>query len=194
MLCLDHRLCGGGYPQPILTKAAELNDDNESIEHKFFPLYNKILWYWFPLTEDYDICPKWSIPDSRKIEDFSINFVIEHHHHPLLLIEIKPPVDFQFDSGRNVAIAHLINRLDEIGPKNLYADRLYAISAIGKKWRACYTLKGKNSEGGGHPVEGVALKSSLRSAHPECWNPDITSNASWVALRDIVETIKGYVG
>jgi hypothetical protein len=54
-------------------------------------------------------------------------------------------------------------------------------------------LKGKGSEGGGQPVKGVAVKNSLRSAHPKYWNPDITSNASWVALRDIVETIKGYV-
>jgi hypothetical protein len=69
---------------------------------------------------------------------------------------------------------------------------LYAISAIGKRWRACYTLKGKSSEGG-HPVKGVAVKNSLRSPHPECWNPDITSNTSYVALQNIVETIKGYV-
>lgn len=50
--CLDARLRGGGYPQYILTKAAEpeLNDDNESIETKFYPLNNKILNYWFPPT------------------------------------------------------------------------------------------------------------------------------------------------
>lgn len=42
--CLVLRLYGGSsYPQYILTKAAELNNDNETMESKFFPLYIKIL-------------------------------------------------------------------------------------------------------------------------------------------------------
>ena len=45
ILFLVLRLRGGGYPQYILIKAAELNNDNESIETKFYPLYNKILNY-----------------------------------------------------------------------------------------------------------------------------------------------------
>jgi hypothetical protein len=111
-----------------------------------------------------------------------------------LLIEIKPPSDFESESGRGVAISQVINHLDAIGPKNLHADRLYAISAIGKRWRACYTLKGKSSEDGpARAVKGISAKNSLRSAHAECWNPDITSDASWAALQSIVETIKGYV-
>jgi hypothetical protein len=122
----------------------------------------------------------------------TITFVIEHHQHPLLLVEIKPPSDFQLDSGRAGAIIQVIVRLDDIGPRNLHADRLYAISAIGKRWRACYALKGRGSKGG-QPVKGVAARNSLSSARPECWNPDITSDASWAALQSVVETIKGYV-
>lgn len=110
----------------------------------------------------------------------------------MLLVDIKPPSDFQFNSGRSTAISQVITYLDEIGPNNLYADRLYVISAIGKRWRACYTLKGKNIEGG-WPVKGLAVKNSLSSTDSKCWNPDITSNTSYVALQNIVETIKGYV-
>jgi hypothetical protein len=69
---------------------------------------------------------------------------------------------------------------------------LYAISAIGKRWRACYALKGNGSKGG-RSVKGIAAANSLRSTKEDCWNPDITSNASWAALQSIVETIKGYV-
>ena len=193
ILCLVLHPCGGGYPQYILTKAAELNDNfNEKMEQKFFSLYDKILNYWFPPTEGFDVCPQWLVPDSRRFDDFTTSFAIEHNQHPLLLIEIKPPSDFQFDSGRNGAILQVINHLDEIGPKNLHADRLYAISAIGKRWRACYALKGNSSQGG-QPVKGVAKRNSLSSAHPECWNPDITSEASWKAFQGIVDTIKGYV-
>jgi len=169
-----------------------LNSDNESIETKFYPLYDKILNYWFPPTEGYDVSPQWSIPGSRKTVDFSITFVIEHHQHPFLLVDIRPPVDFQLESGRDAAIIQVICHLDEIGPNNQHSDRLYAISAIGKRWRACYALKGNGSKGG-QPVKGVAEANSLRSSNPGCWNPDITSNASWAALQSIVETIKGYV-
>jgi hypothetical protein len=193
---LDRHLHGGGYPQYILTKAArpELNNCNDSTEQKFFPLYDKILNYWFPSAEGYDVCPLWSIPGSQRLDGygFPISYVVEHLDHPLLLVEIKPPSDFQSDLGRDLAISQVITHLDEIGPNNLHADRLYAISAIGKRWRACYTLKGKGIECG-WPVRGVAIKNSLKSAHPECWNLDITSNASWTALQSIVKIIKGYV-
>src|SRR6266566_4617119 len=180
ILCLVLRLCGGGYPQYILNKATELNNDNESNERLFFPLYLKIFDYWFPPTEGYDICPWWTTPDNNS----TITCVIEHHEHPFLLVEIKPPSDFRSDSGRAAAIVQVTDHLDEIGPTNLHADRLFAVSAIGKRWRACYALKGKGSKGG-QPVKGVAVKNSLRSADPECWNSDITSDASWAALQRI---------
>jgi len=166
-----------------------LNDDNESDERKFFSLYDKIVNYWFPSTEDYDITPKRPFSDSK---DLTIDFAIEHDHHPLLLIEIQPPLAFQSDLVRRIAIGRVINHLDKIGSKNLHTDRLYAISAFGKRWRACYILKGMNSEGA-RPVKGIAIKNSFRSGHPECWNADITSYASWAALQRIVETIKGHV-
>ena len=70
---------------------------------------------------------------------------------------------------------------------------MYAISAIGKRWTACYVLKGESSEYG-KPVKGIAKVSSLRSPDQECWDPDITSEASWAALQSIVEEIKGYIG
>jgi hypothetical protein len=62
---------------------------------------------------------------------------------------------------------------------------------VGKRWRASYVAKGKGSKGG-QAVKGIAAVNSLRSADPGCWNPDITSEASWEALQSIVETIKGY--
>ena len=75
---------------------------------------------------------------------------------------------------------------------NQYADRLYAISVVGKRWRACYTLMGHGEEAG-RPVKGIVTPNSYKSFRRECWNPDITSDTSWVALQGIVKTIKGYV-
>ncbi|KAK0219675.1 hypothetical protein EDD85DRAFT_336073 [Armillaria nabsnona] len=95
------RLRGGGYPQYILAKAVELSNDNETTEAKFYPLYDKILNYWFPPTDGFDVSPQWVIPDNRKAADFAIAFVIEFHRRPLLLVEIKSRLDFRLDSGRD---------------------------------------------------------------------------------------------
>ena len=90
--------------------------------------------------------------------------------------------------GCESAIRQITYYLDVVGPTNQQAERLYAISAVGKKWRAVYVGKGKGSRG----VKGIATVNSLRSADLECWNEDITSEVSWEVLKGIVETIKGY--
>lgn len=158
----------------------------------FFPLYDKILYYWFPPSEGYDVCVQWPIPDGDPTGDLPISFVIEHNSYPLLLVNVGAPTDFRFQSGRSHSRATAFCHLDFVGPTNDYSDRLYEIAAIGKRWRAWYTPKG----GGGEEVravKGVARVNSIRSDKPDCWNPDITSDASWTALQSIVETIKGYV-
>jgi len=186
------RVRGGAPPAYIVTKATELNNDNETIETKFYPLFDKILNFWFPPAEGFDVNPQWTIPDTRKAVDFTITFVVAHAQRILLIVEIKPPSDFHLDSGREAAIVQIMQRLDEIGPSNTHLDRLYAISAVGKRWRACYSRKLKGSKNA-QAVRGIAVKTSLRSADEDCWNPDITSNDSWTALGKIVEKIKDYL-
>ncbi|KAH9036389.1 hypothetical protein EDB85DRAFT_2086888 [Lactarius pseudohatsudake] len=182
---------GSSYPQYILKTAARLDDDQETIGSKFFPLYDNILDYWFPPAHGYDICPHW-LPDSTTDEDFNVTLVIEYKERPFLLLEIKPPCDFHRDSGREGAINQIMELFDEVGPNNEHTERLYAISAIGKRWRAGYVTMGNGSEGG-HPVKGIAKVNSLNSADPDCWNPDVSSDASWSALQKIADTIKGYM-
>ncbi|KAH9166324.1 hypothetical protein EDB89DRAFT_222314 [Lactarius sanguifluus] len=186
ILCL-----GSSYPQYILKTAARLDNDQETVGSKFFPLYDNILDYWFPPVNGYDICPYW-MPDSTSDEDFIVTLVIEYKGRPFLLLEVNPPCDFRLDSGREGAINQFMELFDEVGPSNGHAERLYAISAIGERWRAGYVTKGNGSEGG-HPVKGIAEVNSLKSAGPNCWNPDVTSDASWSALQKIVDTIKGYM-
>jgi hypothetical protein len=163
-----------------------VTNDNEESKNTFYALYLTLFSYWFPPNEGYDVVHGWPIPDSMS----SITFVIEQHpsRRVLLLIEVNAPSKFQLDGARLFANSLVLQRLDEIG-ENIQADRLYAISTFGKRWRACYTLKG-NGSAGAKPVLGVGEVNSLKSAEPNCWNPDITSDASWVALQGIVEIIK----
>jgi hypothetical protein len=172
-------------------RSAQFIDDHDSTKNDSHGLWNTILHYWFPPTDDLDVSPHWIIPDSTVTEDRHITFVIQRQQQPpLLLVEVKPPSDFHLDQKREAAITQITERLDVIGPTNQH-PRLFAISAVGKRWRASYVANGEGSEGG-QPVNGIAAVNSLRSADPDCWNPDITSDASWEALRSIVETIKGY--
>ena len=146
--------------------AAYLNNDRETIKSVFFPLYNVILLYWFPGADGYHVCPHWAVPVPSKTVKF-VSYIIEHQGRPLLLLEVKPASDFHLDSGRVKAISQVIQRLVEIGPTNQDVQRLYAISAIGKKWRVGYVTKGNGSRGG-QPVKGVAKLSSLRSSDARC--------------------------
>ena len=164
---------------------AQLNSDHEAVESKFFPLYDKILCYWFPEDDGYDVHPQWE-------PGYVITFIVKHLGWPLLLLEFKASADFHLESRRENAISHIMQHLDEIGPANQNVPRLYAISAIGKRWRASYVTKG-NGSSGGQPVKGVAEMNSLRSSVARCWNPDITSDTSYDAFRKIVDTIKSYV-
>jgi hypothetical protein len=43
---------------------------------------------------------------------------------------------------------------------------------------------------GAKAVKGIAEVTSVKSDKPNCWNPDITSDDSWVAFQGIVEIIK----
>jgi hypothetical protein len=131
------------------------------------------------------------IRDPTVTKDRHVTFVIEGAwRQPVLLVEVKPPSEFHLDQKREAAITQITERLDVIGPASPH-PRLYAISALGKRWRVSYVAKGKGSKGG-QPVKGIATVNSLRSADPDCWNPDVTSGSSWEALRSIVEKIKGY--
>jgi hypothetical protein len=182
---------GGGYPKYIVDHAALLDDDHETTKSYSYGLWNQILIYWFPPLAEYDVSPHWIIPDRTITKDRHINFVIQRPQQPpLLLLEVKPPSDFHVDQKREAAIAQITERLNVIGPTNPH-PRLYAISAVGKRWRVSYVAKGEGSKGG-QPVKGIAAVNPLTSADPDCWNPGMTSDSSWEALRSIVETIKGY--
>ena len=187
VLCLR----GDRYPKSIVDIAAIRIDDHETTKDSSYVLWNKILTYWFPPADVYDVSPHWIIPDSTVTTDRHISFVIQNPQQPpLLLVEVKPPSHFHLDQKREAAIVQITDRLDVIGPTNPH-PRIYAISAVGKRWRVSYVARGKGSKGG-RPVKGIAAVDSLRSADPDCWNPDVTSDASWEALQSIVETIKSY--
>ncbi|KAH9000329.1 hypothetical protein EDB92DRAFT_1789548 [Lactarius akahatsu] len=89
LLHIVDNFLGSNYPQYILKSAARLNNDQETVGSKYFSLYGKILDYWFPPVNGYDICPHWT-PDYTNSEEFNVTFVIEYKQRPFLLLEVKP--------------------------------------------------------------------------------------------------------
>jgi len=175
------RLRGDGYPKYIMDGAAERMDDRETNKNNSHALYGKILEYWFPPTDGYQISPHWVIPSAP--EDRHISFVIKRlRQPPLLLLEVKPPSHFHLVKKREAAITQITKRLEMMGPTNPH-PQLYAISAIGKRWRVSYVTKGKGE---------VTVVNPLGSGDPDCWIPDVTSYSSWEVLRRVVESIKSY--
>jgi hypothetical protein len=194
MVSVVLRLRGGGYPNYIVDGGAQLlTDDHDTSTNSSSGLWNGILQYWFPVVDGFVVSPHWPIQDPSVTEDRHVTYVVQRltqMRAPLLILEVKPPSDFHLDQKREAAITQITERLDVIGPTSPH-PRLYAISALGKRWRASYVVEGEGSNGG-QPVQGIAAVNSLRSADPDCWSPDMTSDSSWEALRSIVETIKGY--
>lgn len=175
-----------------MKKATALNNDNETIESLYYPLYDKLLNLWFPASEDFDVAPQWTIPGSKKSVDFAVTFAIQFQEKPILLVEVKPPSAVAVESTRMEAIAQVLSLLDEVGPTNTSLDRLYAISALGKRWRACYATKGSTSQSG-RSVAITGSSNTLRGHEVENWAPDIVSEESFNAMNEIVNTIKGYL-
>ncbi|KAJ7601195.1 hypothetical protein C8J56DRAFT_769097, partial [Mycena floridula] len=156
---------------------------------RYYGLYNKILNYWFPPEEGFDVNPQWKLPQRRQSIDFVVSFTIMHNSFPLILVENKPGFDFRLDSARERAMEQIIQRLDDLGPLNHHFERLYAIQTFGKKWRAAYAFRGRGSTGG-QPVRDIAERPSLRSPNKECWNDNILSDSSYKAMETIVAQIK----
>ncbi|KAN0137157.1 hypothetical protein V8E53_005154 [Lactarius tabidus] len=178
------------YADHIL-EATESHNDDETNENLYYPFYDKLLNHLFP-GDHYDVCPQWQIPNTRFTVDFTVRVRNDPGNLPLLLVEIKPPSHFHSVSRRRYAMEQVIRRLDQVGPTNQHAQRLYAISAIGLRWRASYARMNNGSRNG-RGVRNIAAISSLRSAALGCWSPNITSEPSFIALQNIVEIIGGYV-
>jgi hypothetical protein len=81
--------------------------------------------------------------------------------HPLLLLEVR------YLSSEEFSIIDFIEKLNEIGPTNQYAERLYDISVIGKRWRTVYVVseKGKRADEG-LAFKGITQVSVLKSGNP----------------------------
>lgn len=179
---------------PAVHNEAANHNENHSIEFFYYPLVGMMLREIFT-EQRYIICPQWPVQRNGRLE--TIDFVVRAQGQPwaqppLLLVEIKAPDHFHTQSGREAAVTQIMERLNTIGPTVHYAERLYAISIIGIRWRAYYTPSERGSQYA-RSVRRVTATSSVRSSAEKFWNENITAGPSFLVLRRIERTIRRYL-
>ena len=162
------------WPAHILRKSNRLTD-TETIENKFYPLYDDILNECFP-RDQFSICPQYATPLAQVGGPGAINFTITYVIEALdidsvvFILEIKPPTHLHVLSARKGADAQIRSRFADIAHL-VKIPKLYAISAIGK--RLCHYTFDKATRTI-HPIHIADSTIHLQDTAPiERWDSNI---------------------
>ncbi|KAF8522059.1 hypothetical protein JB92DRAFT_3110860 [Gautieria morchelliformis] len=174
------------WPPHIVAKSALLLG-TETIENKFYGLYNATLCESFPSTQ-FTITPQYITGETPEhtagVIDFAITYVIELAglDSPVFFIEIKPPTHISTISDRKEEnqLAHLVK-----------IPRIYGVSAMGKQLSYYAYEKASNT------VDPVALPDStpfvIDTAPIERWGTNIMQDEGRDKFLAVVEEIKQMV-
>jgi hypothetical protein len=73
-------------------------------ETAYYGPYNRLLYHLFGLECPFEIIPQHPVPQTPGDTTYVvIPFTVEFNHHPLLIIEVKSPASFAFESKRKHA-------------------------------------------------------------------------------------------
>jgi hypothetical protein len=186
------------WPPHIVAKSASLLD-TETIENKFYGLYNIILNECFPATQ-FVVTPQYATAEARAgstgdIIDraFAITYVIERlnlESGPIFFVEIKPPTYLPSISTRKDAENQIRHRFLQLSHL-VRIPKLYGVSAIGRQ--LSYYIYERASGN----VEPVALADSpsavVDTAPIERWDTNIMEEEGRVKFLAVVEEIKQMV-
>ena len=179
------------WPAHIVQKSSRLLD-TETIENKFYPLYNDILNECFPRTT-FSISPQYATPMAQTggvgAIDFAITYVIEalNIDSPVLFIEVKPPIHLPVILARKEAENQVQRRFGEISHL-VKIPKLYGISAIGRQ--LSYYEYNKAS---GRIIPDALPDSStivVNMAPVERWDTNIMEPEGYDKFVRIIEEVK----
>jgi len=182
------------WPAHIVAKSSRLLD-TETIENKFYGLYDSILNECFPSTH-FTVTPQYPTVEATTggvgAIDFAITYVIEplDLDSPIFFIEVKPPTYLPSLTTRKDAenqvrtwfwqLAHLVR-----------IPKLYGVSAIGRQL-SYYTYERASGA-----VEPIALADSntvvVDTAPIGRWNTNIMEEEGRGKFLAVVEEIKQMV-
>ena len=182
------------WPAHIVTHSSRL-PDTESIENKFYGLYNSILIECFPSTQ-FIITPQYVTEEAQTGGTGTIDFVITYVIQPLDLespiffIEIKPPTYLHSITARKYAENQVRTRFGQLAHL-VQIPKLYGVSAIGRQL-SYYTYERDSGT-----IEPVALADSISSIVDTApigrWNTNIMQEQGRAKFLAVVEEIKQMV-
>jgi hypothetical protein len=169
--------------------------DIETIENKFYGLYDAILNECFPSTQ-FTVIPQYPTSEAQMggigAIDFAITYVIEplDLESPVFFIEIKPPTHLSSISARKDAENQVRNRFGQLAHL-VRIPKLYGVSAIGRQL-SYYTYEWASGA-----VDPIALADSINvivdTAPIERWDTNIMQEEGRTKFVAIVEEIKQMV-
>ncbi|KAF9067173.1 hypothetical protein BDP27DRAFT_1329419 [Rhodocollybia butyracea] len=178
----------------IFQKSDRLTD-TETIENKFYPLYDDILNECFP-RDRFSICPQYATPLAQiggiGAIDFTIAYVIEalDLDRVVFFIEIKPPTHLPVLYARHAADNQMRQRIPQISHL-VRVPKLYGISAIGK--HICYYTYDKNTRHVG-PAEIPNSSLCIFDTVPiERWSSNIMEEEGRTRFLNVVREIQAMV-
>jgi len=181
------------WPAYIVARSSRLLD-TETIENKFYGLYNTILTECFPPTH-FMVTPQYPTADAVTggigAINFAITYVIESLDldTPILFIEIKPPTHLPSLFSRKDAENQVRTRFQQLAHL-VRIPKLYGVSAIGRQL-SYYTYERASGA-----VEPIALADSttlvVDTAPIGRWNTNIMEEGRGKFLA-VVEEIKQMV-
>ncbi|KAF8517287.1 hypothetical protein BU17DRAFT_50001 [Hysterangium stoloniferum] len=182
------------WPAHILRKSDRLRD-NETIENKFYPLYNSILNECFP-QERFSICPQYATPIAQAggigAIGFAVTYVVEalDLDSVVFFLEIKPPTHLPILSGRKDADNQMRQRFGQIAHL-VKLPTLYGISAIGKS--LCYYTYSVPT----HTIEPTRILDSctllVDTAPIERWDSNIMGEEGHDKFLAMVQDIQSMI-
>ena len=122
------------WPAHIVAKSSRVLDA-ETIENKFYGLYNSILTECFPSTQ-FTVTPQYVTEGAQTGGSGTIGFTIAYVVElldlgPIFFIEIRPPTEFSSLSARRDANDQVRTRFRELADI-LQIPKLYGVSAFGR--------------------------------------------------------------
>ena len=182
------------WPAHIVAKSSRLLD-TESIENKFYGLYDSILNECFPSTQ-FTITPQYTTTGAQTggtgAIAYAITYVIEplDLDSPIFFVEIKPPTHLPSIYTRKVAENQVRTRFVQLAHL-VRIPKLYGVSAIGRQL-SYYTYERASGA-----VEPVALADSISSVVDTApiwrWNTNIMQEEGCARFLAVVEEIKQMV-
>lgn len=177
------------WPEIIMRSFFIAGASSSTSEKPFYGPWNRLLNTMFPVDTIFEVVPQYfpQSVGSRDVVDFVVMLIIYVNAYPVLIVEVKPPADFRFNSKRQEADTQMRQRfLDVVG--DLRIPVLHGVSAYGTKLAFYKYTKNVNVLEPRRITPDPELLTDTAPQH--WWDCDILEADGAKKFREVVENVK----